>query len=267
MDATSIPAMDFSRLGPAPQARMAVVGGCGGIGRALVQAALDLDLSVAVLDLPISLSKHPPPNTCLSIALDATEENSVNDAFSTVEQAWGGLDVMVNLCGFANDFTPLAETDVDAWTDVTDGNMRTAFLCAHAAIPLLRKAANGGSMVNTSSGLAYKGMPGTSAYGAAKAGVIALSKSLANECAPDIRVNVIAPGAVDTAFLRGGTGRGGEDTDRDANIDLDHYASITPLNRLAVVDDVVGPILFLSGDAARFITGQVIHINGGGYMP
>ncbi len=267
MDTSAIPAMDFSRLGPAPGTRMAVVGGCGGIGRALVQAGLDMGLTMAVLDLPKSLEAHPPPNECLSIAFDATDEASVHAAFSTIDNAWDGLDVMVNLCGFANDFIPLEETDLDSWTDVTDGNLRTAFLCARAAVPLLKKNAGDASMVNTASGLAYKGMPGTSPYGAAKAGVVALSKSLAQECAPDIRVNVIAPGAVDTAFLRGGTGRGGEDKGRDPNIDVDHYASITPLKRVAVVDDVVGPILFLSGNAARFITGQVIHINGGGYMP
>ena len=267
MDTTPLPAMDYSRLGPAPQARMAVVGGCGGIGRALVRTGLDLELNVAVLDLPASLPSHPPANECLAVAMDATDETSVNDAFAAIDQAWGGLDVMVNLCGFANAFVSLEETDLESWTDVTDGNMRSAFLCARAAVPLLRKAKNDGVMVNTASGLAYKGMPGTAPYGAAKAGVIALSKSLAQECAPDIRVNVIAPGAVDTAFLRGGTGRGGEDESRETNIDVDHYANITPLKRMAVVEDVVGPILFLSGDAARFITGQVIHINGGGYMP
>lgn len=266
MDASSVPALDYTRLGPVKGTRMAVVGGCGGIGRALVTASLETGLRVAVLDLEESLANHPPSNDCLSIALDATDEDSVAAAFESIEDAWGGLDVMVNLCGFANAFAPVKETTTHSWKDVIDGNLQSAFLCARAAIPLLEKS-NAGALINTASGLAYKGMPGTSPYGAAKAGVIALSKSLAQECAPDIRVNVIAPGAVDTAFLRGGTSRGGEEQGRAANIDIDHYSEATPLKRLAVVDDVVGPILFLAGDAARFITGQVIHINGGGYMP
>ena len=266
MDVSALTSVDFSRLGPAPGQRLAVVGGCGGIGRALVAMAQDIGLKVAVLDLPSSLSNHPPPNECLSLTLDATDEGSVNKAFSQVQDAWDGLDVLVNLCGFANAFTPVQESTSESWTDVVDGNLRSAFLCARAAVPLLQDS-NAGAIINTASGLAYKGMPGTSAYGAAKAGVIALSKSLAQECAPNIRVNVIAPGAVDTAFLRGGTSRGGEQSDQPANIDLDHYANITPMKRLAVVEDVIGPILFLAGDASRFMTGQVIHINGGGYMP
>ena len=210
MDAATLPTVDFSRLGPKPGTRMAVVGGCGGIGRALVTAGLDLGLKVAVLDLPESLANHPPPNECLSIALDATDEESVNTAFASLDETWGGLDIFVNLCGFADAFAPVTDSSLESWTNVNEGNLQTAFLCARAAVPLL-KSAGGGTIVNTASGLAYKGMPGTSAYGAAKAGVIALSKSLAQENAPDVRVNVIAPGAVDTAFLRGGTSRGGED--------------------------------------------------------
>lgn len=267
MDTVALSSIDFGRLGPAPGTRMLVVGGCGGIGRSLVKAGLDIGLTIAVLDLAESLESHPPPNACLSIAFDATNEESVGNAFSLVDKSWGGTDVMVNLCGFANEFTSVAETELDSWTDVTDGNLRSAFLCAKAAIPLLRKNTNGGAIINTASGLAFKGMYGTAPYGAAKAGIIALSKSLAQECAPDIRVNVIAPGAVDTAFLKGGTSRGGEDHGRDTNIDVDHYSKITPLKRLAVTDDIVGPIIFLAGEASRFMTGQVIHINGGGYMP
>ncbi len=266
MDASAIAALDFTRLGPPKGTRIAVVGGCGGIGRALVGASLEIGMKVAVLDLPSSLQRHTPPNTCLQHAIDATDEVSVNAAFDAIDQAWGGLDVMVNLCGFTNEFEPVAEMTSDTWDEITDGNLRSAFLCVRAALPLLKKSGHG-AIINTASGLAYKGLAGTSPYGAAKAGVIALSKSLANENAPDIRVNVIAPGAVDTAFLRGGTSRTGDDENHPTHINTERYADATPMKRLAVVDDVVAPILFLSGDASRFITGQVIHINGGGFMP
>lgn len=266
MDASAIADLDFTRLGPPEGARVAIVGGCGGIGRALVNASLEIGLKVAVLDLPPSLQRHTPPNGCLQHAVDATDEESVAAAFDAIDQSWDGLDVLVNLCGFTNEFEPVAKMTTETWDEITDGNLRSAFLCARAALPLLKKPGDG-AIINTASGLAYKGLPGTSPYGAAKAGVIALSKSLANENAPDIRVNVISPGAVDTAFLRGGTSRTGEDESSPAHIDTERYADATPLKRLAVADDVVAPILFLSGDAARFITGQVIHINGGGFMP
>lgn len=266
MNSSVIPALDFKRLGPAPGSRIVVVGGCGGIGRALVDACLNLDLKVAVLDLPASLEKHAPPADCLRHAIDATDEKSVEDAFGHIQSAWGGLDIMVNLCGFTNEFEAVADMSVATWDEITEGNLRSAFLCSKAALPLLRHS-DSAAIINTASGLAYKGLAGTSPYGAAKAGVIALSKSLANENAPGIRVNVVAPGAVDTAFLRGGTSRTGENENAEPHIDTDRYADATPMKRLAVADDVVAPILFLSGDAARFITGQVIHINGGGFMP
>jgi 3-oxoacyl-[acyl-carrier protein] reductase len=266
MDTAALTAMNYTRLGPKPGNRVVVVGGCGGIGRVLVNACLDLDLKVAVLDLPVSLDAHPPPNSCLHVAVDATNEDDVNAAFAAVEKEWGGCDVLVNLCGFTVDPEPVAGMSTDIFESVTDGSLRSTFLCARAALPLL-KAAGGGVMVHTASGLAFKGLPGTAPYGAAKAGVIALSKSLANENAPDIRVNVVAPGAVDTPFLRGGTSRGGEDESKATHVDTVKYAEATPMKRLAVADDVVAPILFLAGDASRFMTGQVIHINGGGYMP
>lgn len=266
MNAATIPVLDLSRLGPPIGARLIVVGGCGGIGRTLVRAALSIGLKVAVLDLPTSLGNHPPPKGCIQYEIDATNEESVNRAFSAVANEWGSTDALVNLCGFTNDFEPVGSLDSKTWDDVVAGNLRAAFLCARAALPLLEKA-GGGAIVNAASGLAYKGLPGTSPYGAAKAGVIAMSKSLANETAPHIRVNVIAPGAVDTAFLRGGTSRTGEDESHATHIDTERYAEATPLGRLAITEDVVAPILFLCGDASRFMTGQVLHINGGGYMP
>ena len=266
MDTSPIPALDLLRLGPPEGARLIVVGGCGGIGRALVRAALSTGLKVAVLDLPASLKNHSPPNECVQHAIDATDEESVTAAFTAVENEWGGADALVNLCGFTNDFEPVASLDSKTWDDVVAGNLRAAFLCARAALPLLEKA-GGGAIVNAASGLAYKGLPGTSPYGAAKAGVIAMSKSLANETAPHIRVNVIAPGAVDTAFLRGGTSRTGDDETHPTHINTERYADATPLGRLAVTEDVVAPILFLCGNASRFMSGQVLHINGGGYMP
>lgn len=267
MNIDSLPTVDMARLGPAPGSKIIVVGGCGGIGRALVSTCLQTGLDVAVLDLPTSLENHAPPEDCIQHPIDATEEESVKTAFAAIAQDWGSADCLVNLVGFTNDFEPVAGMSSSTWDEIVDGNLRAAFLCTREALPLLKEAGRTSAIVNTASGLAFKGLPGTSPYGAAKAGVVALSKSLSQENAPDVRVNVVAPGAVDTAFLRGGTSRTGDDENRATHIDTGRYAEATPMKRLAVVDDVVAPILFLCGDASRFITGQVIHINGGGYMP
>ena len=110
--------------------------------------------------------------------------------------------------------------------------------------------------------LALKPTPGYGPYSVSKAGILALTRLLAQEGAPVVRANAIAPSAVDTAFLRGGTGRGGDDA-TSARLDLDAYLKTVPLGRLATAEDVVGPILFLLSNASAYVTGQTLHVNGG----
>ena len=245
-------------------ARLAILGGCGGIGRALVDAALARDLQIAVLDLNISLEQYPLAESVKTIAVDATDKDSMASAFATLEADWGRLDGFVNLCGFMHDNQSAAEINDSTWHDILQGNLNSVFYAAKLAIPLLQKG-TGGSLVNAASGLAHYIRPGFGAYSAAKAGVISLSKTLALENAPDVRVNAIAPSAVDTAFLRGGTGRSSEN--EAAHIDIDAYSKAIPLQRIAVPEDIVGPILFLLSEQSRYMTGQVLWINGGSYMP
>jgi 3-oxoacyl-[acyl-carrier protein] reductase len=253
-----------ARLGPPAGARLAVTGGCGGIGRALVAAALADGLEVAILDLPASIERHPPPWEALSISFDATDEQAVAAAFGEVARRWPALDGLVNLAGFARERIPLADTRAADWEEVIAGNLRSAWLASRAALPLLAKG-GAPAIVNAASGLAVRSTTGFGPYSAAKAGVLGLTRSLAIELAPRVRVNAIAPTAVDTAFLRGGTGRSDE---RAASlVDLETYAKSVPLGRVATPEDVVGPILFLLGAAARYMTGQTLHINGGLLTP
>ncbi|MCY0151144.1 SDR family oxidoreductase [Hoeflea alexandrii] len=146
--------------------------------------------------------------------------------------------------------------------EITGGNLRGAFLAAKAALPLM---AHGSSVVMISSGLASNVRPGYGAYSVSKAGVIAMTKVFALENAPRVRFNAVAPGLVDTAFLRGGTGRSQED--HEAIVNLEAYRAATPMQRLALPEDVVGPVEFLLSPASSFMTGQVLWVNGGGYMP
>jgi NAD(P)-dependent dehydrogenase (short-subunit alcohol dehydrogenase family) len=95
--------------------------------------------------------------------------------------------------------------------------------------------------------------------------MIALTKTFALEHAPRVRVNAVAPGPVDTAFLRGGTGRSGED--RETSIDIDAFSSMNPMKRIAVPADIVGPVMFLLGPDSAYMTGQTLWVNGGAYMP
>jgi len=241
--------------------KIVALGGAGGIGRALVARLLAGGDEVCVIDLPASLERHQPP--CDAIPVDLQDEASVLEAAASLKALWGGMDCFVNLAGYNSLTLPVAETDTSYFDDVLSGNLRGTFLAAKAFLPLLDGPAP--AVVNVTSGLGSFIRPNFGSYAAAKAGVIALTKTLALEWAPRVRVNAVGPGAVDTAFLRGGTGR----SDERANeaLDFGPYIAAIPLKRLAEPADVVGPILFLLGPDAAYMTGQVLWINGGAYMP
>lgn len=244
--------------------RLAVTGGCGGIGRALLGAAQDEGMRVAALDLPATLERHPPAGAIRALPCDATDPAQLAAAFGALEAEWGGLDAFVHLTGFAPGGATLEAASEAVWRETLDGNLTSALLGAQAALPLLRRG-EGPAMAFVSSGLGLFPRPGYGCYSAAKAGLIMLTKQLALECAPGIRVNCVAPSAVDTGFLRGGAGR--SDETAPPRLDMTAYAQAVPLERIAEADDVVGPLLFLLSDAARYVTGQTLHVNGGLYMP
>lgn len=240
--------------------KIAVLGGAGGIGRALVKALVDGGDEVVVLDLAASLERHSLDVP--SIAVDVLCEASIGTAMQELSSRFSALDGFVNLAGYNSRIQPLAETSSDYFDDVIAGNLRGAFLSTKVVMPLM---AEGGSVVMVASGLAQFVRPGYGSYAAAKAGVVALTKTFAHEWALTVRVNAVAPGLVDTAFLRGGTGRSNENG--ESVVSLEAYRNAIPMKRLAYPDDVVGPIRFLLGQDSAYMTGQVLWVNGGGYMP
>jgi 3-oxoacyl-[acyl-carrier protein] reductase len=270
---TDLSPIDFARLGPRRGSRIVVTGGCGGIGRRFVEVAHGLGLEMAVIDLPGSLARHHPPEGVLAIPYDARKNNAAKQAFARVAKRWdGAIDGFVHLPGYMTRQANLDELEPSEFDEGIAVNLRSAYLALKEALPLLR-ANGGGSVLLVASGLATLVEKGTATYSAAKAGIIALTKGLAKENAPGIRVNCIAPAAVDTEFLRGGTGRGGDDPKRRSakkmmvkDMDMARMLATIPLGRIAVVDDVIGPMLFLLGPGARFMTGQTLYINGGRLM-
>ncbi len=250
-------AASLTHLCPPPGSRMVVVGGCGGIGRAVVNASLAAGLSVAVLDLAVSIQKHHVPEGAQALALDASSEDSVAAAFAKLD----GIDCLINLCGFKGEQQKIADLSIDAWDESMSGNLRSAFLVSQHAL----KKMTAGSIVHVSSGLGVYGGITYGAYAAAKGGINALTKTLAREYAPHIRANAVAPSYVETAFGKGGTGRSTED--EPETIDRNVYTRAIPMARIAQPEDIVGPILFLAGPASRYMTGQVLHVNGGSFMP
>jgi NAD(P)-dependent dehydrogenase (short-subunit alcohol dehydrogenase family) len=244
--------------------RICIVGGCGGIGRSVVKACLDEGDQVAVMDLQSSLDRHPPPAGTLAIAVDGSDEASVTAAFNIIKERWGALDGLINAAGFLIAMRPLAQTQAAEFDTTITGNLRTTFLVCKAAMALLERG-DAPSLINIASGLGSFIRPHYGPYAASKAGMIALTKTLALEHAPTVRANAVGPGAVDTAFLRGGTGRSEE---RNAStLDIEAYSAMIPLRRIAVAEDIVGPVMFLLGAQSGYMTGQTLWVNGGAYMP
>ena len=241
---------------------LAVLGGCGGIGRSVVERAREQGYDVAVLDLPASLAAHPPTDGRLCIAVDATQDEQIAEAARTLREHKPTLKGFVNTCGFLTQRVPTLETAPDDWSVTLEGNLSSAFYSARHFAPLISP---GGAMVMTGSGLGASPRPDYGAYAVAKAGIAALTRQLALELAPNVRVNCVAPSAVDTPFLTGGTGRSQESN--TPILDRDAVAASIPLQRLGTPEDIADPILFLLSDHARYITGQTLYVNGGAFMP
>ncbi|WP_028602455.1 SDR family NAD(P)-dependent oxidoreductase [Ottowia thiooxydans] len=254
-------------LGPAPGSHMVVAGGCGGIGVELVREAVDRGLRVTVLDLAQSRAALPDIAGVDYIDFDARNAESISEAVRAVSERADRVDSFVFLCGYPIlPRRPLAEVPLSAWHELMEVNLTSAYLLAGGLLPLLRKS-DQAAIVTVASSLAYQVMPGMGAYAASKGALISLTKALAMECAPHVRANVVAPGAVDTEFLGGGRGR--ESTvDRGWFDDMAaKYVSSIPLGRVAEPSDVTGPIFFLTGAGSKYMTGQVLHLNGGRLTP
>lgn len=249
------------------QQTVAVVGGCGGIGRAVVKTCLDNQMRVAVLDLPRSIAENPvDARVELVIELDAAHKMDIEAGFAELAKHWPNLNHLVCLQGFTSSLAALENLTIDTWEEVMDVNLRSVWLCCKYAMPLLRQAEQA-SVVTVSSGIGTFGPAGYGSYAIAKGGLQTLTKILAREGAPCVRANGIAPGAVLTPFLGKGTGRGGQQGDAPERVNMEQYLKMVPAGYVATPQDIADPILFLMSNAARYMTGQILHINGGALMP
>lgn len=259
------PTHELPYFTPAPGDCLVVIGGCGGMGRALVAATRTLDLKVAVLDIATSIEQFPPPPGVLAIACDVRDETAVNAAFERVRAEWGRVDALVNLAGYTGERVRVEDMKTQEWDDIVNTDLRGMFLVARACAPLLRASAAQGRqpaavLVSSTFGSRVPHV-GYGPYAASKAGVINLVRALATEWAPEIRVNGLAPGVIDTAFLKGGTGR----AEKQTGLDMQRFVTGVPLQRLGQPQEIATALLFLLSPAASYITGQTLHVNGGSY--
>ncbi len=218
-----------------------VTGGSNGIGRAISAALLNAGWQVAVLDL----AEPESSAEVLFIRGDAGNEADMKTAVERSVAQFGGLDGLVNNVGIGIN-KPVEALTLAEWNRVLSVNLTSVFLGTKYAAPHLRK--NSGAMVNISSTRAFQSEADTEAYSASKGGVVALTHALAVSLGPDIRVNCISPGWIETD-----PSAAHSDTDRRQH----------PCGRVGVPDDIAEMAAYLLSENAGFITGQNFTIDGG----
>ena len=236
-----------------------VTGAAQGIGRAIALGLAETGATVVCTDLD-------PPQTTDEIgsrggtahgfALDISDGRAVDDAMTFTDKL-GGVDILVNNAGVFPR-SPVLDLDPAEWDRVMAVNLRGTFLCSRAAGTRMRAQGRGGRIVNITSGAAFVPTAQSAAYAASKAGIVAFTRVLALELAPDrVTVNAVAPGLTDTAQPRAFY----------SDADLAAFAARIPAGRLGVPEDIVPTVVLLCGDGAAYVTGQTLHVNGGLYMP
>ena len=187
----------------------------------------------------------------LAVRLDVASAESIGEAFRQAESAFGKVEILVNNAGIARDGLALRMRR-ESWDDVLRTNLTGAFLCIQQALPAMVRA-RWGRIVNISSVVGETGNPGQANYVASKAGLIGLTKALAQEVASrNITVNAVAPGFIQTAM-----------TEALDEKQRERLLGLIPLGRMGTDLEVAHAICFLAGDEAAYITGHVLDVNGG----
>jgi len=241
-----------------PQEVAVITGAANGIGWALARTFAEAGHAVAVVDIDADAARARAselPGSHAGFGCDVSEEQEVLRAFGEILERFGRLDVLVNNAGIVGSQEASIHQDMGYFDRITKVIVNGTFLCSRAAYHPM--AARGrGAIVNVGSIAGLTGLRRRNAYGAAKAGVHSLTRSLACEWAPyGIRVNAVAPGFIATQMVRGLVEKGA--------VDVDRLNRRIPMARLGTPEEVADAILFLASDKARYITGTVLSVDGG----
>jgi 3-oxoacyl-[acyl-carrier protein] reductase len=244
------------------QNKVAIVTGASlGIGFGVAEALVESGARVAVVGRSQDRMDQTAARlgeAAIGIGADVADKSDVARMVECTVDRFGKLDFLVNSAGVRS-FGLVHETSLQDWDQVMDVQLTGTFLCCQAAIdPLLESS---GRIVNLSSMFGYKGRPKGASYATAKSGVVGLTKVLASELAPTVTVNAIAPGAVETERLGPGLTE-----EEKAPLRAQRTVDI-PLKRMGQPLDIAWAVMYLLGPGGGWVTGQVLHVNGGALMP
>ncbi len=241
-----------------------ITGGASGIGRAIAALFARQGASVAIADLDSmagGLAAELITGTggrAIFVHCDVTRAADCAGAVQKTLAAFGGLDILCNNAGIIRRAT-VPEMNEEDWDRVMAVNLKSIFLLARHAIPIMT-CGGGGAIINISSGWGMVGGRKAAAYCASKGGVVLLTKAMAlDHAAQNIRVNCICPGDTDTAMLRREAEQLGEPLEAFLQ-----DAARRPLGRIGSPEDIAQAALYLAGDAASFVTGTTLVVDGGG---
>jgi NAD(P)-dependent dehydrogenase (short-subunit alcohol dehydrogenase family) len=236
-----------------------VTGASRGIGAAIARAfaAAGARLVLASRKLEgleaVAVDLRAVGGEAVAMACHTGRAADVEALAARAEEAFGGIDILVNNAATNPHFGPLLDADEGQWDKTFEVNLKGYVHAIRACVPRMR-ARGGGAIVNVASVAGLVPHSGLGVYGVSKAAVLMLTKTLAAELAPDIRVNAIAPGLIETRFSEG-LWSTPETRDRALRA--------IPQRRIGQPDDLVGAVLYLASDASRYTTGAVIVIDGG----
>lgn len=237
-----------------------VTGAARGIGQAIAKRLAQEGADVAICDLQAEWLAETAGivqglgRKALPLAVDVGDSEAVNACIAEVVKVFGKVDIMVNNAGITKD-TLLVRMSDDDWDAVLRVNLKGTFLFSRAVAKHMMKQRSG-AIVNIASISGIIGTAGQANYAASKAGVIALTKSTANELAArGVRANAIAPGFISSKM-----------TDALSEEVRNQYLSRIPLGRFGMVDDIANAVVFLASEQSSYLTGQTLNVNGGMVM-
>jgi len=237
-----------------------ITGGTRGIGKAIAEGLAKNGVNLAIAGRNIDAAKEVAAAftvfgvKAVGIKLDVSKPEDVIKAFEDVEKEFNRIDILINNAGITKDGLLIRMRDED-WDSVIDTNLKGVFLCTREAVKVMSRQRYG-RIINITSVAAFMGNPGQTNYSASKAGIVGLTKTVAREYAVrGITVNAVAPGFIQTAM-----------TDVLSDRVKEDMKKIIPLGRFGTAEDVANAVIFLALPDSGYITGQVIHVNGGMYM-